>query len=87
MAGTQKARSANILRHLVEQIFRFIYFFLFCRKYVFLKSIFSAAMIQQFIQDVYWDQLDYLIIDTPPGKSINNVIWILFMNDPNGDLF
>ncbi|CAL8088681.1 unnamed protein product [Orchesella dallaii] len=27
------------------------------------------AMIKQFIQDVCWDQLDYLIIDTPPGTS------------------
>lgn len=27
------------------------------------------SMIKQFIRDVYWDKLDYLIIDTPPGTS------------------
>jgi Mrp family chromosome partitioning ATPase len=27
------------------------------------------AMIKQFIQDVYWQELDYLVIDTPPGTS------------------
>uniref|UniRef100_A0A1X7SE32 Uncharacterized protein n=1 Tax=Amphimedon queenslandica TaxID=400682 RepID=A0A1X7SE32_AMPQE len=25
------------------------------------------AMIKQFLSDVVWGQLDYLIIDTPPG--------------------
>lgn len=27
------------------------------------------AMIKQFLGDVRWDELDYLIIDTPPGES------------------
>jgi len=27
------------------------------------------AMIRQFIEDVSWDELDYLVIDTPPGTS------------------
>lgn len=27
------------------------------------------AMIKQFLQDVYWGQLDYLLVDTPPGTS------------------
>lgn len=27
------------------------------------------AMIKQFIQDVRWGELDYLIVDTPPGTS------------------
>ena len=26
-------------------------------------------MIKQFLKDVYWRELDYLIIDTPPGTS------------------
>lgn len=32
-------------------------------------------MIKQFLSDVCWGELDYLIIDTPPGKIfffINN---------------
>lgn len=28
------------------------------------------AMIRQFLTDVRWGELDYLVIDTPPGKSI-----------------
>lgn len=27
------------------------------------------AMIKQFLKDVVWKDLDYLIIDTPPGTS------------------
>lgn len=27
-------------------------------------------MIKQFLSDVVWGELDYLIIDTPPGKKI-----------------
>ena len=26
-------------------------------------------MVRQFISDVYWGELDYLIVDTPPGTS------------------
>ncbi|PVV05213.1 hypothetical protein BB560_000265 [Smittium megazygosporum] len=29
----------------------------------------KSAMIKQFLTDVYWGDLDYLIIDTPPGTS------------------
>ena len=27
-------------------------------------------MIKQFLTDVVWEDLDYLIIDTPPGKAL-----------------
>lgn len=27
------------------------------------------SMIKQFIEDVFWDEIDVLIIDTPPGTS------------------
>jgi hypothetical protein len=30
-------------------------------------------MIKQFIEDVYWRDLDYLIIDTPPGTSDEHI--------------
>ena len=29
----------------------------------------KSAMIRQFLADVRWGELDYLIIDTPPGES------------------
>ncbi|XP_003391853.3 PREDICTED: cytosolic Fe-S cluster assembly factor NUBP2 homolog, partial [Amphimedon queenslandica] len=31
------------------------------------------AMIKQFLSDVVWGQLDYLIIDTPPGTSNEHI--------------
>ncbi|ELU05787.1 hypothetical protein CAPTEDRAFT_152351 [Capitella teleta] len=31
------------------------------------------AMIKQFLTDVYWQDLDYLIIDTPPGTSDEHI--------------
>ena len=30
-------------------------------------------MIKQFVTDVYWQDLDYLIIDTPPGTSDEHI--------------
>jgi Mrp family chromosome partitioning ATPase len=30
------------------------------------------AMIRQFLSDVRWGELDYLVIDTPPGKKERN---------------
>lgn len=35
--------------------------------------LYIAAMIKQFIEDVYWQDLDYLIIDTPPGTSDEHI--------------
>lgn len=32
----------------------------------------KTAMIRQFLKDVQWEDLDYLIIDTPPGISGSN---------------
>jgi len=29
-----------------------------------------VAMIKQFLSDVVWEDLDYLIIDTPPGELV-----------------
>jgi len=30
-------------------------------------------MVKQFLEDVYWQDLDYLIIDTPPGTSDEHI--------------
>lgn len=31
----------------------------------------KTAMIRQFLNDVQWEDLDYLIIDTPPGNYLS----------------
>lgn len=33
----------------------------------------KTAMIRQFLNDVNWDELDFLIIDTPPGTSDEHI--------------
>jgi Mrp family chromosome partitioning ATPase len=33
----------------------------------------KTAMIRQFINDVFWNELDFLIIDTPPGTSDEHI--------------
>ncbi|KAI9317037.1 cytosolic Fe-S cluster assembly factor CFD1 [Dichotomocladium elegans] len=33
----------------------------------------KTAMIKQFLQDVCWGELDYLLIDTPPGTSDEHI--------------
>lgn len=34
----------------------------------------KTAMIRQFLKDVVWGDLDYLIIDTPPGTSDEHIV-------------
>ncbi|KAI9887363.1 MAG: cytosolic Fe-S cluster assembly factor cfd1 [Watsoniomyces obsoletus] len=33
----------------------------------------KTAMVRQFLTDVLWDELDYLLIDTPPGTSDEHI--------------
>lgn len=33
----------------------------------------KTAMIRQFLEDVFWSELDYLLIDTPPGTSDEHI--------------
>ncbi|XP_049869580.1 cytosolic Fe-S cluster assembly factor NUBP2 homolog [Pectinophora gossypiella] len=33
----------------------------------------KTSMIKQFLEDVCWDKLDYLVIDTPPGTSDEHI--------------
>lgn len=45
----------------------------------------KTAMIKQFLNDVYWDELDYLIIDTPPGTSDEHITVMECMRDVKCD--
>lgn len=45
----------------------------------------KTAMIRQFLNDVYWDDLDYLIIDTPPGTSDEHITVMECMRDVRCD--
>ena len=42
-------------------------------------------MIKQFLTDVYWGDLDYLIIDTPPGTSDEHITVVENINQHNPD--
>lgn len=41
-------------------------------------------MIKQFLKDVEWGQLDYLIIDSPPGTGDEPLSVIQFLEEPDG---
>ncbi|KAI8080991.1 cytosolic Fe-S cluster assembly factor CFD1 [Thamnidium elegans] len=43
------------------------------------------AMIKQFLQDVYWGELDYLLIDTPPGTSDEHIGIVEYLKEFNPD--
>lgn len=44
-----------------------------------------VAMIQQFLEDVYWGDLDILIVDTPPGTSDEHITLVELLRDTNPD--
>ncbi|XP_053687877.1 cytosolic Fe-S cluster assembly factor NUBP2 homolog [Sabethes cyaneus] len=45
----------------------------------------KTAMIKQFLEDVAWDELDYLIIDTPPGTSDEHITVMENLKGVNAD--
>lgn len=45
----------------------------------------KVAMIKQFLRDVAWGELDYLVIDTPPGTSDEHLSVVKFMRDAGID--
>lgn len=40
----------------------------------------SAGMIKQFLRDVDWGDLDYLIVDTPPGTSDEHLSIVQYLS-------
>jgi len=43
------------------------------------------TMIKQFLKDVYWDALDFLVIDTPPGTSDEHLSITQYLKETNPD--
>ena len=43
------------------------------------------GMIKQFLKDVYWDHLDYLLVDTPPGTSDEHLSITSYLNETGVD--
>lgn len=43
----------------------------------------KSAMIKQFLEDVCWNELDYLVIDTPPGTSDEHISAVEYLNEAN----
>ena len=42
-------------------------------------------MIKQFLQDVCWGELDYLLVDTPPGTSDEHIGIVEYLREFNPD--
>jgi Mrp family chromosome partitioning ATPase len=42
-------------------------------------------LIKQFLRDVYWDELDYLVIDTPPGTSDEHLSIVQYLKTAHID--
>lgn len=50
-----------------EDLKRVVFFIKMCADWM------RIAMIKQFVEDVAWGKLDYLVIDTPPGTSDEHI--------------
>ncbi|MCI25252.1 cytosolic fe-s cluster assembly factor nbp35-like, partial [Trifolium medium] len=54
-------------------------------KPVILRGPGKTAEIKKFLKDVYWDELDFLIVDTPPGTSDEQITVINSLGAANVD--
>lgn len=45
----------------------------------------SSGMIKQFLRDVDWGDLDYLIVDTPPGTSDEHLSIVQYLSSTQVD--
>lgn len=44
-----------------------------------------SGLIKQFLRDVDWGELDYLIIDTPPGTSDEHLSVVQYLSESSVD--
>lgn len=45
----------------------------------------KSGMIKQFLRDVDWGELDYLIVDTPPGTSDEHLSIVQYLSSTHID--
>lgn len=45
----------------------------------------SAGLIKQFLRDVDWGDVDYLVIDTPPGTSDEHISVVQYLSGAGVD--
>jgi len=43
------------------------------------------GLIKQFLRDVYWGEIDYLVVDTPPGTSDEHLSVVQYLKNTNID--
>lgn len=47
--------------------------------------VYPSGMIKQFLRDVDWGDLDYLIVDTPPGTSDEHLSIVQYLSSTHVD--
>lgn len=58
---------------------------MYARACTFLTCAYPAGMIKQFLRDVDWGDLDYLIVDTPPGTSDEHLSIVQYLSSTHVD--
>ena len=48
-------------------------------------KLFIIALIKQLLDGVYWEDIDYLLIDTPPGTSDEHITIVEALRQYNPD--
>ena len=46
---------------------------------------FISGLIKQFLKDVDWGDIDYMVIDTPPGTSDEHLSIVQYLSEANVD--
>lgn len=49
------------------------------------RGVRKTALIKQFLRDVDWGDLDYLIVDAPPGTSDEHISLVQYLKEANVD--
>ena len=50
-----------------------------------MKSKMHTGLIKQFLRDVDWGEVDYLVVDTPPGTSDEHLSIVQYLSSTHVD--